>query len=118
MITIQYDEQGTPVSDFYLDNFLAFLKELIEEGQETDHIVHISTSNAIYAVRLAVVRGEIKPSDILLLIDGAECTLDTYGGMSAIAGADIIQLMSREILLTGSQNWIASKSARDLTTAK
>ena len=77
MITIEYAENGQAVSDFNYKDWLDNVKANVGR----DHTFIVSTSVPIYAVRLAIVRGELDCSKIVFKYSNEVFQANEYGAI-------------------------------------
>jgi hypothetical protein len=77
MITIEYAENGQAVSDFNYKDWLDNVKANIGR----DHTFIVSTSIPIYAVRLAIVLGEIDFNEIVFKYSNEVFQANKYGAI-------------------------------------
>ena len=77
MITIEYSENGQAVSDFNYKDWLDNVKANVGR----DHTFIVSTSVPIYAVQLAIVRGEIDCSKIVFKYSNEVFQANEYGAI-------------------------------------
>lgn len=77
MITIEYAENGQPVSDFNYKYWLDNVKANIGH----DHTFVVSTSIPIYAVRLSIVLGEIDFNKIVFKYSNEVFQANKYGAI-------------------------------------
>jgi hypothetical protein len=80
MITIEYAEHGQAVSDFNYKDWLDNVKANIGR----DHTFIVSTSIPIYAVRLAIVLGEIDFNEIVFKYCGEVFQANKYGAIENV----------------------------------
>lgn len=78
MITIEYCENGTAVSDF---NYSDWLYNVIKNAK-ADHTFLVSTSLPINLVRLAIIRDELDYRHVYFLYCGYSFQANEYGVIS------------------------------------
>ena len=98
MITIKYSEGGQAYSDFNLDAFIKMIK--LDQVDNFSMKYEVSTSNIIYAVKLAVVRGDLDPEQIQFDWQGQIITVNKFGSLNDWPKyfADIDARMCEEII--------------------
>jgi len=76
MITIEYCEDGQPISDFSCSDWLYNVKQVT-----ADHIFRVSTSLPIGFIRLAIVRGELDYNNVTFLYCGHPFQANRFGAI-------------------------------------
>lgn len=79
MITIEYCEDGSPVSDFYCEYFVDEIKAAIDEME--DFNFQVSTTLPIDYIRLAIVKGEIDCTKVALKFNNEIIPINEYGAI-------------------------------------
>lgn len=78
MITIEYCEEGNPVSDFHCRLFVDNVKCLIENGNQ-DYTIKTSTNLVLDFLRLAIIKEEINYKDVVVKFKGQIIEFDVDG---------------------------------------
>lgn len=115
MITLVYTgEVLDAIPDANVEHFVGFLIE----SQNDDYTTSFSTQNVLFPIRLAIIRGELKPENIVVALDihsdsleRVECHFDAYGDMEPYPEIFSQQAVyARNMMLEASKKRIAARS--------
>lgn len=74
------DKDGTAYSDFGCEDVIVAYVDRVNRGE--DVMIHTSTENMIYALRVAVKLGKIDPSLVVLDLGSGDVYVDSNGKQS------------------------------------
>ena len=79
MITIEYCEDGEPISDFNYEDWITRIKNYFLYAKEQDWYLKASTDIAIQALRLEIAKGNINCEDITFAFKDEKFKANKYG---------------------------------------
>jgi len=98
MITIEYTETGEAISDFNYEHWLNNVKNNLD----SNNVFKVSTSVPVYAVRLAIAKGEIDHTKVKFKYKDRESSVNKYGVVNywPAGFADVIDILTSKIIET------------------
>jgi len=98
MITIEYTDNGEAVSDFNYSEWL----ERVKNNVDSNTTFKVSTSTPIFAIRLAIVKGEVDHKKIKFKYNDKESNVNEYGVFNywPKGFADVTDVLVQNILST------------------
>lgn len=96
MVTIEYNKNGFPVSDFDIEKFVQGIKN----GINYDCVFRISNQLPILGVRLAICKNEIDFQKIQFKFEDKIASVNEYGVISCTPWEDLEFELSEELIST------------------